>query len=173
VQQAAYTEQVAQLRDACVDARRVPAADAESEREVLTHRQVREQREVLRHVADAAIRRLEVRDVPAQEADGAGADRLKTAARFEVGRLSGAGSAHQHRVLPRRDREGQVLDHEGAGLHTELVNDDHANVFSKPNTRTMNNTTPAARTISSDTATAVCKLPTLNSRNTVVDNTSV
>ena len=102
-----------------------PTAEIKREGEVLTHRQVGEQRAVLGDESQTARAGGRVGDVLSVDPDDAGNHRAKTADGFEQGGLPGAGPAHQRGVASPRDPTGKVVQAEAADLKGEVVEFDH------------------------------------------------
>jgi hypothetical protein len=91
------------------------AARLQPEGHVLAHRQVREQRVVLEHDAEAAPLRGHARDVGAVEQHRAGVGALVAGGEAERGGLAGARRADEGQQLAGRQRERQPVERRARG----------------------------------------------------------
>lgn len=125
IEEGSEAEPGSEFVDACGDAVGGPAADVESEGEVLTDGQVGEEGAVLGDESDAAGARGFEGDVATVDADVAGHDGAEAADGFEEGGLAGTGAAHEGGVAAARDAAGDVGEAEGSDLKGDVVEFDH------------------------------------------------
>jgi hypothetical protein len=80
------------------------------ETEVVRGRQMRVEGTGLEHHGDVALRRLDIVDHPATDADTAGAERLEAGDHMQQGALAAPARAEDHHQLAVADVQGQVRD---------------------------------------------------------------
>src|SRR5690606_31754517 len=133
-----------------------------------------EQCSILRHVADAALGRLECRHIDTIKRDDAAGDGLETADRLQQSSLAAAGATHEDGVAARRYLETDITKCEAADTHGQSLETGHRiTALRRANNQPSARTITAATTITSDTASAPVTLPACTSRKTVVGSTSV
>jgi hypothetical protein len=105
-------DQLEQLPHASRDALLRPAQQARDGRDVLAHRLMREQPDLLDHVADLAAQlpRVALEDASAAEQDVAAVDGDHPVDQAHRRRLAGARRADEDADLTRRHREGELAD---------------------------------------------------------------
>src|SRR5690606_12799295 len=96
----------------------VTRAAPQPERHVVEHRQVREQREVLEHEADAPTLRLHPRargrDGPTRDGDTAGVGALEAGDQAQQRRLATTGGTEETQDLVSQYRQREVVDCRGS-----------------------------------------------------------
>ena len=115
-------DELEQLARARLDPLPVPAQQTRHRTDVRLHRHVREEADLLDHVADRAaqLRQVVVADLPAVDADVTARERDQPVDELERGRLAAARWADQNADLPRGDGEREVVDRRPVAARVDL-----------------------------------------------------